>query len=113
MEHGHRALELGEAEVGIERRQLGALQQRLVDDGAAGERRHVEAGQAQGIGPLLHGPAGQEQRALPRIIVGDPVGTAYQHLPDDRLALSRAGAEGRRVHRHIAPADERQTVLLE
>ncbi len=101
------------AKVGVERRELSSGQQRLVHDGATGQRADVEAGQRGLLGSPLHLPPRQIQGALPGVLIGGERRPAHQHLSDDRTRAPGRGAQRRRIHRHLAPAQHRDAVFRE
>ena len=114
MEQRDRRLIAGRLEVEVELRQLRARQQRLVDDGAAGERAHEKRRQlGAGLGDAgVDRVAREVQRPLPRGLIGP---AAARGRGDERLAQRGAGGAGRGpehggIDRHVPPAEDREPV---
>ncbi len=92
------------AEVGVEGRQLVGGAERLVRDRAEGERDHVEPRSQLGPAARAVGPALE--------LVGvEALGGAEGELLDPGRAREGAGAERRRVDRHLAPPERLEPLL--
>ena len=114
VDEGERGRQGGVAQVLEVVAELSGEQQSLVDDGARGHRHHVEAGEA-----LV--PAGEDrvgdrlaqhvEAALENLVVGVGLAAPDEQLPCRRLAAQHALAEHRGVHRHVAPAEQREALL--
>ena len=111
VEDGDGALVLRVAEVGVEGRELGAGEERLVDDGAAGEGAGVEAGQISRLPLVAPSPAVPGRGRAPRRPRRPP--SAGRPTRTCRITGQEARAVGPRaagIHRHVAPAEERDAV---
>jgi hypothetical protein len=103
----------GEARVGeiaVERAELAADEQALVDDGPARERRRVQVLEPFGRpGRAFDGAASKEQPRLEGQPAGRPTGAAATCRDDDlldrRSALEGCRTQDRGVDRHGAPAE--------
>ena len=103
----HCGLEQRRAQVGVERRQLRADEQRLVDDGAAGERTHEKRREITLRGAALDHAAREVEPALPRGRIQRARWRSNEQLANRRLAGAGERAEYGRVDRHDAPAEHR------
>ena len=110
MEDRQRRLEERVSQVGVEGGELGRQHQPLVDDGAAGERRHVEAVDALLGDPPLGILAGAVQRALERRVVHQAVGPCDDHLANLGPGVQRLLAERAEVDGDLAPAHDGQAL---
>ena len=97
------------AQVGVVPRQLRRGEHPLVDERARGERRD---GQVRAAARLDH-PADHVQLALERELRLVGQRGADEHLADDRLDSGGARPGDVVVHGHVAPAEERLTLLLD
>ena len=116
MHQRERALEILVVQVGIVGAELVGEEHALVDDGAAGDRDRVVAGQP----PLLAGIDRGRDRlaqdiepALELGLVPDLPAAADEHLLVHRLGRLHRFAERRVVGGHVAPADERHALALD
>ena len=104
-----RRLDAVVAQVGIELRQLVAVEHPLVDDGARRQAGDVEVrllGDVQPPHGVPRAPPDHVKLALERVVVGDVGAAADEELLDDRLRSLRGLAEHAVVGRHLAPAEE-------
>ncbi len=98
-----RAGETGVGQVREVRGQLVGRQHALVDQGAAGQAREVHAGLA--LGALAHA-----ERAPLQV---HPARAAEEQLAHDRLDLAGRLADRVAADRHLAPAEQLQTLLAD
>ena len=106
-----RALEIRIVQVGIIGAELVGQEHALVDDGAAGDRHRIIAGDAP-LAPLIDRVRDRlAQDVEPALELGLPrflLAAADEHLPVHRLGRLDQFAERRIVGRHVAPAEQRQ-----
>ena len=96
-------------EVRVVGRDLVREQHALVDDGARGERGHVETPAVRDVrGPhrVLHLLSQDEELALEGVPRGGGAGTAHEHLPHAGLDGPHALREPAAVGRHVAPSEQ-------
>src|SRR2546430_16197164 len=103
MEDRDAGLEQRRTQVRIKARQLGADEQRLVDDGAARERAH-EDGEPGACGAPLDHAAREVETPLPHRSVDGTGGRTHEDLPDRRLARRGERAEDGGVDGYDAPS---------
>ena len=111
-----RALEVRIVQVGIIGAELVGQEHALVDDGAAGDRDRVIAGQpplAARIDRVRDRLAQDVEPPLELVLVLDLLAAADEHLLVHGLGRLDRFAERRVVGRHVAPADERHALALD
>ncbi len=111
-----RAFEFGIAQVRIIGAELVGQEHALVDDGAAGDRDRIIAGQAPLaalIDHIRHRLAQDIEAALEFGLVLDLLAAADEHLLMHRLGRLDRFAERRVVGRHVAPAQQRHAFALD
>ena len=101
----HRGFEQRRAQIRVKRRQLRADEERLVDDGAAGERAHEKRREIARCGAALDDAAREVQAALPRGRIERAGRRSDEQLANGRLAGAGERAEHGRVDRHDAPTE--------
>ena len=113
VDDGQGALEQRLVEVQVEGRDLGRHHEAFVDHGAAREAGNVEASVgAQRLGHRsLALPAGDVELALERLFAQP--GRIGEALPDRRTGRPGRLAQGGRLDRHLAPAEDAQTFARE
>ncbi len=116
MHQCQRALEIGLGQIGIVFAELIGEEHALVDDGAAGQRRRVIAGEAAvaaQVDRLRNRLANDVKPAFEVIFAFYMRATADEHLHVGRLRRLDGFAERGIVGRHIAPAQQRQLFGLD
>ena len=99
-------------QVGIIGEQLRREEHALVDDRAAGHRRHVEVvgRRAERLGHAAFDPLADDVKPPLQLFVFPPL-AADKRLPNDRLGRSRQLAQAAVLGGHVAPAEHLQTRL--
>ena len=112
VEDGDRCFEEGRPQVGIERRQLGPGEQRLIDDGAAGERADVQGRDALLRGAAFDRATRDVEAALPAFLVPVPAGGRLDEgLAHGGTAGACEGTQRSGIERHVAPPVHGQAQL--
>ena len=112
VEDGDARRVVGVLEIRVEGLQLGAREERLVDERPMREGHHPEAVEPLGAGPTRRDAAREVEPALP--LVGVRVrGRGQERVDDGRPRRLRPVPEPARPDRHVAPARERQALVRE
>src|SRR5207237_10788491 len=116
VEYGQRRLEVRRLEVGEERAELGAGEQRLIDDGA--RRQGADEERLEFWSAVGHSGVDRLAREVEGALPGGGVAAAVggrtdEHLTDRGAGGARAGAQHVEAHRYLAPSQHAQPVAPE